>query len=321
MIFHKGRNPKQKARCTVLIIALVAMFVAGFAARTAAETPSIGGFGFWVDENVFGSEFGDLRFEHVWLTIEQTIIDTAARDTTIAVMVLAPQGPPKQVHDLRLHALHPLTALPWVQELVVGKQIPPFGREWPDMRIDRVATVRYSGLSDSLVARDNGFRLNMRARSASASAALFLGDRIGGYVRERNNTHRHFYVRGRYELPYALVAGASYRWSTLDRRPWALELTRASATGLYAFELVRVARLTQWYALVARDVLRSTPLAGGRLRAVARFERLQYGDRIVAGLVSHLFKGVAVKVNYIDDQFRRKPEKKLLTQMIIYFPR
>lgn len=291
------------------------------AAGALEAPPSISGFGFWVDENVFGSEFGDLRFEHVWLTIEQAIIDTTTGDTTIAVMVLAPQGPPKQVHDLRLHRLHPFSAAPWVRELVVGKQIPPFGREWPDIRIDRIGAVRYTGLSDSLVARDNGFKLNLRHGRTSGSVALFLGDRISGYVKERDNTHRHYYFRGRYDLPGHIVAGASYRWSTLDRRPWALELTRQNKRSLYAFELLRVERMTQWYALVEHDVLRHTPLVGGRTRAVARFERLRYGDRIVLGCVLLPFKGVTVKVNYIDDRFKVRPEQKLLTEMIIYFPR
>lgn len=300
-----------------------ALFVALFARASGAveEPPSISGFGFWVDENVFGSEFGDLRFEHVWLTIEQTIADTVNKDTTIAVMVVAPQGPPKQVHDLRLHQLHPFLAAAWVSELVAGKQIPPFGREWPDVRIDRVGTVRYAGLSDSLVARDNGFQLKLRVKSFNGSVALFLGDRIGGYVHERDNTHRHFYFRGRYDVPGGFTVGASYRWSTLDRRPWAVELTRQNKQSLCAFELVRVERIAEWYALAERDIVRHTPLAGGRARAVARFERLRYGDRLVLGCVLFPFKGVTVKVNYIDDRFKVLPEQRLLTQMIIYFPR
>lgn len=283
--------------------------------------PSVDTFGFWVDENVFGSEFGDLHFEHVWLTIGGMVVDTVTCDTTIGVLVQAPQGPPKQVHDLRLHRLHPFLAMPWVSEFVVGKQIPPFGREWPDIRIDRIGAVRYTGLSDSLVARDNGFKLNLRRGRTSGSLALFLGDRIGGYVKERDNTHRHYYVRGRYELPYGVVAGASYRWSTLDRRPWALELTRQSGEGLYAFELLRVAGLTQWYALAECEVIRSTPFVGGRLRAIARFERLRYGDRYIVGFLSHPFRGITFKMNYIDERFTESHQQKLFTQLIIHFPR
>ncbi|MBU2576065.1 hypothetical protein KKF64_03210, partial [Patescibacteria group bacterium] len=61
------------------------LLLALFATLAGAEESksTISGFGFWVDNNVFGSEFGDLRFEQVWLTIEQTIIDTMAKDTTI----------------------------------------------------------------------------------------------------------------------------------------------------------------------------------------------------------------------------------------------
>ncbi|MBU2575926.1 hypothetical protein KKF64_02475, partial [Patescibacteria group bacterium] len=280
---------------------------------------TISGFGFWVDNNVFGSEFGDLRFEQVWLTIEQTIIDTMAKDTTIAVMVLAPQGQAKQVHDLRVHVLHPFSGMPWVSELIVGKHIPPFGREWPSIRVDRVGTVRYSGLSDSLVARDNGFQLKTRLRSFNGSLALLLGDRIGGYARERDNTHRHFYFRGRYDLPYHVVAGASYRWSTLDHKPWALELTREVKRSLCAFELLRVEDITQWYVLVEHDVVRHTPIVGGRTRVVARFEKLRYGERTVIGCLLHPFKGITIKVNCIDDRFKTRTEKKVLTQAIIHF--
>ncbi len=68
-------------------------------------------------------------------------------------------------------------------------------------------------------------------------------------------------------------------------------------------------------------MIRHTPLVGGRTRGVARFERLRYGERMVLGCVLNPFKGITAKVNYIDDQFRVRPEKKLLTQAIIYFPR
>ncbi|MEK7188906.1 MAG: hypothetical protein AAB671_00150, partial [Patescibacteria group bacterium] len=96
---------------------------------------------------------------------------------------------------------------------------------------------------------------------------------------------------------------------------------RQSGEGLYAFELLRVAGLTQWYALAECEVIRSTPFVGGRLRAIARFERLRYGDRYIVGFLSHPFKGITFKMNYIDERFTESHQQKLFTQLIIHFPR
>jgi len=277
---------------------------------SAKEFFTVNGFGFWVDENVFGSEFGDLSFEHVWLICEKY-----HNHSTRIVMVLSPQGSPNLVHDLRVHKLFP--EIPVLEEFIAGKFIPPFSREWSDTRIDQIGTIRYSGFDNSLVARDNGVQLNFQLNNFSASTAIFAGDREGGKEQERNNTHRHFYGRFRYALPYNFVYGMSYRWSTLDRRPIGVEATRKTESSLCAFELLRVERTTQWYLLGEFDVVQKFPSLG-RIRLVSRYEKVIPGERTTLGFGFFPFEGLTVKINLIKENFHKQVHK-LLTQAIIYF--
>ena len=117
-------------------------------AVASAET-KISGFGFWVSSLENGKSKTELK--HAWLILE------GSRGNKKVVFILAPAGPPHPVHDFRLHWTKPICGL---DELVIGRFIPPIGWEWPYVRIDRLPTIWYGSVADSLVARDEGFRLD-----------------------------------------------------------------------------------------------------------------------------------------------------------------
>ncbi|OJI06254.1 hypothetical protein BK004_04655 [bacterium CG10_46_32] len=295
----------------------------------AERTTSVSMFGSWVNEDTYGeeSEFGDLQPLTAW-----SIIDCRINSRTHLVGVFATDDQDKVVRlrDFRFHwkpkqKMHWLA--PWLLEFTGGYFVPPFAREWSVLNPFQVGTVKYSGISDSLVARDNGVQLKLvPLRQFSVTVAMFAADRKGGYTGEwQDNTHRHFYFQTRRPVVYGFVAGASYRFTTRDRTPWALELTRESEQSLYAFELLREDDgddrdyASQWYVLAERDIRHQTPKQGGNIRLVARFEELRYGQRYVLGCALFLVDGLTVKANYALERFPGERNQKLFLQGIAHF--
>lgn len=291
------------------------------AARAAAPPMSVSLFGSYVNEDTYGeeSEFGDLQPLAAW-----TILDSRINKRAHLVVVFAVKDRDKavRVHDCRFHwkpKQKTRWLAPWLSEIAGGYFIPPFGREWSTLNPFQVGPVRYAGMADSLVARDAGARLDfVPIGSVAGTFGFFFGDRTGGYAGEAGNTHRHAYFQVRRPLFHGVVAGASYRWTTRDRNPWAVELTRESERGLYAFELLRVERLSQWYALAERDIRHRTPEQGGGIRLMARFEELRYGERLALGCAFFPDQGLTFKVNYVHDSFPESGNHKLLLQGIAH---
>jgi len=278
---------------------------------TAGERDfSFSGFGFWVDESIFGEENGNLGFEHVWLIGEKHY-----DDRTKVVLILAPQGPEKMVHDLRVH--HTIagryTGILDSITVVAGRFIPPMGREWSQVRIDRLPLVRYSGTTDSLVSRDNGFMGIMHTGGLRLTGALFAGEREGGYVKERENTHRHVYGRAAYHLPVGLSASAVYRWSTLDHKPIAFTFAYSSKRVSLEVETISVDNRTQWHALGHVRITRHTWCA-------VRHEHLIGEDRNMFGYEFKPIKAFRLKQNLVRvSQDNGDPSHLVLTQLVLNF--
>ncbi|MBI1961268.1 MAG: hypothetical protein HYS45_01035 [Parcubacteria group bacterium] len=299
----------------------IAFVMAASAARAAVPPTSVSLFGSYVNEDTYGedSEFGDLKPLNAWTIVDSRI---NKRAHLVVVSKVDDRDKDERLHDFRFHwkpkqKTHWLAL--WLSEFTAGYFIPPFGREWSTLNPFQVGTVRYSGISDSLVARDNGVKAAfVPVRQFQAAAALFAGERKGGYTGERNNTHRHLYFQLRRPLPYGLIAGASYRFTTRDRNLWAVEFTRESGRSLYAFELLRVGRMSQWYALAERDVRHRTPEQGGGIRLVGRFEELRYGERLVLGCAFFPDQGLTFKANYVYESFPDSGNHKLLLQGIAH---
>lgn len=304
------------------VFALALLRAPGASAGGSEKSMDIRMYGHWVNEDVQGrhSEFGNLEPLEQWTIVELT----HNRWTRVAVTYAAQDSfKIVRLHDYYVHRIvRPRQSLlaPWLSDFIAGYFVPPFGREWSGLNPFQVGTVRYASVSDSLVARDAGIQLNLRpVRSLQPTVALFLDDRDGGYKGEVDNTHRHWYFRARYPLPYGAVAGVSYRWSTRDRRPWLVEFTREQEGSLYAFELLHAQEMTQWYALAEHDIRTAASGGAGRIRAVARFESLPYGERLTAGCAWFPFGTFTGKVNVASEWFGGPVTRKLLLQALIHF--
>ena len=186
-----------------------------FAAPHIHASPmDVSGFGIFVYERPKTGLF----IQHVWVVGSRELIPGRLKFVGVAAL----QGPPRIVHDLRLHLMKPV---PYVKQVVVGRFIPPFAREWADVRVDNLPLIGYSGVVDSVVARDDGIRADIAWRSVELTAAAFVAkSRIGGFVAERDKGRGHIYQRLRFHLTKALSAGGSYRYGySTDRDMWALE--------------------------------------------------------------------------------------------------
>lgn len=303
------------------IAALFACCMIAGTAVDAARSTSISMYGSWINEDTYGeeSEFGDLQPLTAWSVIDSR---TNSRTHLVGVFAVDDRDKVVRLRDFRFH-WKPKQKMrwlaPWLSEFSGGYLVPPFGREWSALNPFQIGAVRYSGISDSLVARDNGVQAAfVPVRGFSVVTAMFAGERRGGFAGERNNTHRHFYFQARRALLGGFVAGTSYRWSTRDRRPWALELTREFGRGISAFELVRVERVTEWYALAEYDIRRRMEAGGGGIRIIGRLEELRYGRRMVLGCSLFLIDVVTIKANYVHDDFPGTGNRKILLQGIAH---
>ncbi len=262
-------------------------------------------FGSWVyrfTEDDPGNN-NQVAFNKSWL-VNRTELD----DETEAIIFLALQGQEMLVHDFRVRRYLPFVGF---DQVVFGRFIPPFGREWSDVRYDHLPTVFYSSITDSVVARDNGARLDMSYGWLRLNLGLFAGNqRQGGFIKERKDSKLHFYQRCRLELPYGFTLGASYRYARTRNDLWAAEASWFKPGMEFAIETVSFDDNTQWYFLFYQEVAQY-------VWAVLRYENLTSGNRIVPGVKIKL-EHMDLKFNAVLDGEKNSPKVFLIQAIVRY---
>ncbi|MFY9492891.1 MAG: hypothetical protein WAP55_00155 [Minisyncoccia bacterium] len=260
-------------RVLVLVVAVVSFgAVPAFSWEHTEDWEVFGSFVYTFTEDDPNND-NRITFNKSWL-ISRTELD----ENTEAVVFLALQGQEMLVHDFRVER-----CLSWIgfDRVVIGRFIPPFGREWADVRYDRLPTVFYSSLTDSLVARDIGARVDMSYGWVRLNLGLFASDqRHGSFYKERHDSKLHTYQRWRLELPYGFTLGTSYRYARTRNDLWAAEVSWSKPdmpTSEFAVEAVRFDRKTQWYFLFSQEM-------SEYVWAVVRYEDLVSGNRITPGI-------------------------------------
>ena len=251
-------------------------------------------FSSWVyrfTENDPGNN-NEVTLNKSWL-INRTRLDSK----TEAVVFLALEGQEMLVHDFRVHRYLPFDGF---DQIVFGRFAPPFGREWADIRYDHLPTVFYSSITDSLVARDNGARLDLSCGWASLNLGFFASSqRHGGFVKERKDSKMHLYQRLRLDLSHGLTLGASYRYTRTRDDLWALEAAWFRPGTEFAVETVSFDNKTQWYFLFYEKISR-------QVWATMRYESLISGNRFVPGVKIKL-KNLDFKFNAVLDGEKNSP--------------
>ena len=261
-----------------------------------------GSFTYQYDKDNPGNDNG-FRLNKSWLIAENNLSDNAK-----AVVFLGLEGQEMLVHDFRIHWNPPV---PHVDEVVAGRFVPPFGYEYPAIRYDLLPTIYYSGINDSLIARDNGVRVDIGYRRAKLNLGLFAGEqRAGGFIGERTDNKLHAYQKLALEFPYGFMAGASYRYAR-NRD----DLMGADVSWLYGwteatYEVIRFDGENQWYFLLVQQV---HPM----VQAVVRYENLSYGNRFIPGVKMEL-DNADIKFNYVLSG-EKDGENVFLWQMVIRF--
>ena len=302
-------------RLTALSALVLAIFAvqAGFAQamdNVAPEEaswcrPDFEIFGSWVYQYDRDKPENDnrVRLNKSWLILNQEL-----SDSTKAVVFLGLEGQNMLVHDFRIHWNPPV---PYVDEVVAGRFVPPFGYEYQSVRYDFLPTVYYSGINDSLIARDNGVRVDIGYRRAKLNLGLFAGDqRAGGFVDERKDNKLHAYQRLSLELPYGFTAGASYRYTRTRDDLMGFDANWAHYDIEVTFEAVRFDGENQWYLLFCQVV-------APRVQAVVRYENLSYGNRFIPGVKVEL-DNADIKFNYVLSG-EKAGKNIFLGQMIVHF--
>lgn len=220
----------------------------------------------------------EVAFNKSWL-INRTKLD----DNTEAIVFLALQGQELLIHDFRVNQYLPFTGF---DKVVFGRFIPPFGKEWSDVRYDHLPTVFYSSITDSVVARDNGARLDMSCGWFKFNLGAFASNqRHGGFAEERKDSKLHLYQRLRLGLSHGFTLGASYRYARTRNDLWAAEASWCRPGTEFAIETISFDGHTQWYFLFYEELAKN-------VWAVLRYEDLTSGSRIVPG--------VKIKLDYFD---------------------
>jgi hypothetical protein len=217
-------------------------------------------------------------------------------------VIVTPYGPPRFLHDLRFQWLKPT---PFVEQVVFGRFQPPVGRELADVRQDRLSTIAYSSMADSMVVRDDGVKVDLKFGKFLMSMAGFLGNRVGGFKEEIENGCPDFYFRPRIALTQNLQIGWSYRLKHKDHRLWSAEASRKTPKTLLAFEATSYNFGKRWYGLGELQFFK-------KLRAALRYENLESFNgsgrrhRWLLGTVMYLPHDNEIKVNRIHDLYGRK---------------
>ena len=302
-------------RLTAVLACVLAIFAvqAGFAQAennaVSRETswcyPDFEIFGSWVyqyDRDNPGNDNG-IRLNKSWLILNQEL-----SDSTKVVVFLGLEGQNMLVHDFRIH-WNP--RVPYVDDVVAGRFAPPFGYEYQSIRYDFLPTVFYSGINDSLIARDNGVRVDIGYRWAKLNLGLFAGDqRTGGFVEERKDNKLHAYQRLSLDLPYGFTAGASYRYARTRNDLIGFDANWVHYDTEVTFEAMRFDGENQWYLLFCQVV-------APRIQAVVRYENLPYGNRFIPGVKVEL-DNADIKFNHVLSG-EKDGENIFLGQMVVYF--
>lgn len=260
----------------VLALAALAVFPSAMAASAQENHRDLEVFGSFVHTFTEDDPGNDNR---VTLNKSWLIGRTELGENTDAVVFLALQGQEMLVHDFRVEWRLPFT---YFDRVVIGRFIPPFSREWADVRYDHLPTVFYSSLADSLVARDIGVQADMSYGWARFNWGLFASDqRHGGFTQERRDSKLHAYQRLRMKLPGGFTVGTSYRYARTQDGLLAAAEASWSKSGLssseFSVEAVRFNRKTQWYFLFLQEM-------SPRVWAVLRYENLTSGSRMIPGI-------------------------------------
>jgi hypothetical protein len=268
---------------------------------------SINGFGFAVEE--WSKDTHSVNAKHVWIIVQKQLSEKRGIDLT---MILAPSGPPRQLHNFMLKfRLFPSV----LTSVTVGRFIPSFSREWPDTRIDFVETINYSSLTNHMVARDDGiqFRGSMW-RLAYTLEAFDSSERVGGFADERTSGVQHGYGRVVLTLPLNTTVGASHRWGRGDSSMDAWEATYKTDQTALGVEVFDDSEEVHWNILAAQKISRD-------LRAVYRYEHWQNNNNSVAG-VRYFFdsESCELKFNVVIPHGKNRAQKvTTLAQLIARF--
>lgn len=201
------------------------------------------GFSFVTLTKINGQESNGISREHSWF-----VISVPLDSLTVLTVILAPEGPPHLLHDLRVRWETPIRGL---DALTIGKFIPPFGWEYWFTRIDQTETVRYSQVIDPsrFVARDTGIQASGTAGPALHwDTAVFTGDRTGGNFPDSEKGNPDSYLRLMAFYGQHLRIGTSERFGPMRARAVDAML-RWSAVSVEA-EGVKVQQEFDWFALV-----------------------------------------------------------------------
>ncbi|MDP3729247.1 MAG: hypothetical protein Q8R26_00615 [bacterium] len=255
------------------------------------------GFVSWKYDNHNSNKHKGVPLQHAWLIGNKKMSENW--DVTV---IVAPYGPPRVLHDLRFQWLKPK---PFVERIALGRFQPPVGRELADVRVDRLSTIAYSSMADSMVVRDDGVKVDLKFGKFLMSIAGFLGNRVGGFKEEIENGCPDFYFRTRILLGKNLQIGWSYRLKHKDHRLWSAEASRKTSKTLLAFETTGYNFGKRWYGLGELQFFK-------KLRAALRYENLESFNgsgrrhRWILGAVMYLPHDNEVRLNRIHDLYGRK---------------
>lgn len=293
------------------VLALAALVVSFWAMAASAQENQrdLEIFGSFVHTFTEDDPDNDNRvtFNKSWL-----IGRTELGENTDAVVFLALQGQEMLVHDFRVEQRLPFA---YLDRIVFGRFIPPFSREWADVRYDHLPTVFYSSLADSLVARDIGVQADASYGWARFNWGLFASDqRHGGFAQERRDSKLHAYQRLRVELPRGFTVGTSYRYARTQDGLLAAAEASWSKPGLaspeFSVEAVRYKRKTQWHFLFLQEMF-------PRVWGVLRYENLTRGSRMISG-VKIAWDYFDLKFNVVLPGDRAEPNV-FLSQLVVRY--
>ncbi|MDA2936221.1 hypothetical protein MYX06_03320 [Patescibacteria group bacterium AH-259-L05] len=272
-------------------ISLVVLFLVSPLFLRAGENDStvtgftIHGFGFFTQSL---PKEGDPQFGlvHLWLIATNPLNDNI--DLTI---ILAPEGPPRLVHNLQLTWRKPIKGIDY---LTVGKFIPAFGWEFSHYRIDLVPTVQYTVLVNSLVARSNGAEIGGTPLGwFEWKLGAFSGERVGGNINKADDGKWNIYPRLRLNpLRDRLWMGSTLRLGPVDAwgldlqaelplLPLRIEAETIATNGSIQHSILGVYRVLPW------------------LHGVFRYEDLKEGKRFIPGLAIKLPYNNEIKLNAV----------------------
>ncbi|MBI5466195.1 MAG: hypothetical protein HY974_02825 [Candidatus Kerfeldbacteria bacterium] len=264
-----------------VIFALLTCLVESEAIGQETKELKLSGFGFWIQEIPRGAD-ASLKLKHVWL------IANRALDSNLTLeVIIAPQGPPKIIHNLSLEWRKPFAGIDFVK---VGRFGPEFSLGTNYYRVDRNPTVLYSGADQVVVARSNGLQVAGTISGFVWKVAAFSGDRLGGNINTLNDGKWDKYLLGRYTFGEFLSCGLSQRLGPVHAR---------NINFVGCLDSLQV----EAEAITSKDSTNYSVLGIHKtlpwLTTLVRYENVKAENRITPGFIIHLPHDCDIKCNAV----------------------